>query len=181
MFVQDEDGAGKVEPLHRVDELDCVVLTDQVLRGMELTVPTGEPVLDLVTVMTEIDGELPDGAPVVSHIVDKLKELVNDHVRLPALVFDCELHPEDELVAGRGLMVTVITLGAAEPELLGFTTVPDKVSVELRAVGKGGLLEPGVFVGTLVHDSQVVLNCVTDGRDVSWVPDWLKSQVEDTE
>lgn len=169
MFIQDEDGAGKVEPLHWVDELACVVLVDQVLRGIELAVPTGEPVLDLVIVMTETDGELPDGAPVVSHIVDKLKELVNDHVRLPALFVGCELHPEVELVAGRGLIVTVITLGPAElePEPLGFTIVPDKVSVVLRVVGKGGLLEAGVSVGTLVHDSQVVLNCVTDGRDVS--------------
>lgn len=158
MFVQDEDGAGKVEPLHWVDELDCVVLIDPVLRGIELAVPTGDPVLDLVIVMTETDGELPDGAPVVSHIVDKLKELVNDHVRLPAVVVGCEVHPEVELVAGRGLIVTVITLGPAEPEPLGFTTVPDKVSVELRVVGKGGLLEPGVSVGTLVNDNQVVLN-----------------------
>lgn len=167
MFVQDEAGTGKVEPLHWGDELDCVVLVDQLLRGIELAVPTGDPILDLVIVMTETDGELPDGAPVVSHIVDKLKELVNDHVRLPALVVGCELHPEVELVAGRGLMVTVITLGPVEPEVLGFTTVPDRVSVELRVVGKGGLLEPGVSVGTPVHDSQVVLNCVTDGRDVS--------------
>lgn len=72
----------------------------------------------------------------------------------------------------------VITLGAAVPELLGLImTVPDRVSVELRVVGNGGLLVSDVFVGTPVQESQeVVLNGVTDGRDVGWVPDWVKFQ-----
>jgi hypothetical protein len=122
--------------------------------------------------MTEMDGEVPDGAPVVNHIVDKLKELVKDQVRLPAptLVLGPETGPEVVLVAGRGLRVTVTTVGAAVPEPLGLMTVPDRVLVALRVVGKGGLLAPGVCVGTPVQESQVVLNSVTGGRDGPWVP-----------
>lgn len=38
-------------------------------------------------------------------------------------------------------------------------------------MGNGGLLEPGVIVGWLVQESQVVLESVTGGRDAPWVPD----------
>lgn len=182
VFDQDE-GTDSVGLLHGVDKLDWRVLAPPVLRGTE-PVPDGEPVPDWVTVITETDSEVPDGAPLVSHIVDKLNELVNDHVRLPALtlVLGPETGPEVVLEAGRGLRVTVTTVGAAVPEPLGLMTVPERVSVALRAVGKGGLLAPGVCVGTPVQESQVVLNPVTGGRDDPWVPvkllfqegtDWL--------
>ncbi|KAH6605594.1 hypothetical protein Trco_004747 [Trichoderma cornu-damae] len=176
------EGVAELELL--VDRPDPVVIQEvRVLRGTELTVPAGEPVLDSVTVtmMGEDDG-LPVGAPVVNQIVDKLKEFVSDHERLPMLELDFESSPEVELVAGRGLRVMVTTLVVAGPEPPGLlVTMPDKVSVELRVVGNGGLLEPGAFVGALVQESQVVLNGVTGGRGVPWVPVWLGFQEKGTE
>jgi hypothetical protein len=170
VFVQDEGDAVNVDPdpLHPVEELVKGGVALQELRGIELAVPIDEPVLVLVMVMGTTD-EPPVGATVVIQIVDKLKEFVNDHDKLPALMLHVGDDPDVEFVAGRGLIVIVTTLAVVvEPVPLGLITVPDKVSVELRVVGKGGLLEPGVFVGSLVQESQVVLNGVTD---VPWVPD----------
>lgn len=104
VFVQGGDDTDDVGPFHGADELETGEVTVQVLRGIELmvplgevtvqvlrgielAVPTGEPVSVLVTVMGMTD-EPPVGSPVVIQMVDRLKEFVNDHDRLPALVLD---------------------------------------------------------------------------------------------
>lgn len=175
VFVQDEEITVTVDsdPLHlAVEELVNAVTVEE-LSGFELAVPIEEPALVLVMVMGTID-EPPVGAAVVIQTVDRLKELVKDHVKLPSLALP-DLNVEDglevEFVAGRGLRVTVTTLAVVELVPLGLMTVPDRVSVALRVVGNGGPLELGDFVGWLVRESHVVLESVTDGRDVPWVPD----------
>lgn len=176
VFVRDEGDAVNADsdPLHLVVELVNGGVALQELSGIGLAVPIEEPVLVLVMVMGTID-EPPVGAAVVIQMVDRLKEFVKDHVKLPPLMLMADVDAEDglkvEFVAGRGLRVIVTTLAVVEPVPLGLTTVPDKVSVKLRVVGNGGLLEFGVFVDWLVPDSQVVLKSVTGGRDVPWVPD----------
>lgn len=143
------------------------------LSGPELDVPTEEPILVFVIVMGTTD-ELLIEAAVVIQTVERLKELVKDHVKLPPLTLpdlDVEDGLEVEFVAGRGLRVIVTTLPVVEPVPLGLMTVPDRVSVTLRVVGNGGPLEIGVFVGWLVQESHVVLESVNDGREVPWVPD----------
>lgn len=175
VFVQDEGDTVTVDsdPLHlAVEELVNAVTVEE-LSGPELAVPIEEPVLVLVMVVGTID-EPPVGAAVVIQTVDRLKELVKDHVKLPPLTLldlDVEDGPEVEFVAGRGLRVTVTTLAVVEPVPLGLMTVPDRVSVALRVVGNGGPLELGDFVGWLVQETHVVLERVKDGRDVPWVPD----------
>lgn len=178
VFVQDEEDVVKFDsdPLHLVvEELVKGGVALQELSGTELAVPVkAPPVLVLVMVMGMID-EPPAGAVVVIQMVDRLKEFVKDHVKLPPLMLIPDVDVGDglevEFVAGRGLRVIVTTLAVVEPVPLGLIIVPDRVSVRLRVVGNGGLLEPGVFVGWLVQESQVVLKSVTDGRDVPWVPD----------
>lgn len=175
VFVQDEEITVTVDsdPPHlAVEELVNAVTVEE-LSGLELAVPIEEPALDLVMVMGTID-EPPVAAAVVIQTVDRLKELVKDHVKLPPLALP-DLNVEDglevEFVAGRGLRVTVTTPAVVELVPLGLMTVPDRVSVALRVVGNGGPLEPGGFVGWLVQESHVVLESVNDGRDVPWVPD----------
>lgn len=177
VFVQDEEDAVHFDsdPLHLVvEELVKGGVALQELSGTELAVPVKEPVLVLVMVMGMID-EPPVGAAVVIQMVDRLKEFVKDHVKLPPLMLIPDVDVGDglevEFVAGRGLRVIVTTLAVVEPVPLGLIIVPDRVSVRLRVVGNGGLLEPGVFVGWLIQESQVVLKSVTGGRDVPWVPD----------
>lgn len=175
VFVQDEADTVTVDsdPLHlAVEELVTAVIVAE-LSGPELAVPIEEPVLVSVMVMGVID-EPPVGAAVVIQTVDRLKELVKDHVKLPPLALpdlDVEDGLEVEFVAGRGLRVIVTTLAVVESDPLGPMTVPDRVSVTFRVVGNGGPLELRVFVGWLVQESHVVLESVNDGRDVSWVPD----------
>lgn len=175
MFVQGEADTVNVDtdPLHLVvEELEFTVVVEE-LRRAELDVPIAEPELVLVMVMGTTD-EPPVEAAVVIQTVERLKELVKDHVKLPPLTLP-NLEVEDglevEFVAGRGLRVIVTTLPVAEPVPLGLMTVPDRVSVTLRVVGNGGPLELGVFVGWLVQESHVVLERVNDGREVPWVPD----------
>lgn len=177
VFVQDEEDAVNFDPdpLHLVvEKLVKGGVALQELSGTELAVPVKEPVLVLVMVMGMIDEPLV-GAAVVIQMVDRLKEFVKDHVKLPPLMLIPDVDVGDglevEFVAGRGLRVIVTTLAVVEPVPLGLIIVPDRVSVRLRVVGNGGLLEPGVFVGWLVQESQVVLKSVTGGSDVPWVPD----------
>lgn len=120
MFVQDEGDTVNVDadPLHLVVEelVDAVTLEE--LSGPELAVPMEEPVLVLVMVMGTID-EPPVGAAVVIQMVDRLKEFVKDHVKLPPLTLTPDVDVEDglelEFVAGRGLRVIVTTLAVVEP------------------------------------------------------------------
>lgn len=176
VFVQEEGDTVTVDsdPLHLVvEELVNGGTTLQELRETELAVPIEEPVLVLVIVIGTID-EPPVGTAEVTQMVERLKEFVKDHVKLPPLMLIpvvVEDGLEVEFVAGSGLTVMVTTLAVVEPVPLGLTTVPDRVSVKLWVVGTGGLLEPGVFVGWLVQESQVVLKSVTGGRDVPCVPD----------
>lgn len=175
MFVQGEADTVNVDidPLHlAVGELEFIVTVEE-LSGPELNVPIEEPVLVLVMVVGMSD-EPPVEAAVVIQTVERLKELVKDHVKLPPLTL-LELDVEDglevEFIAGRGLRVIVTTLPVVEPVPLGLMTVPDRVSVTLRVVGNGGPLEMGVFVGWLVQESRVELESVNDWREVPWVPD----------
>lgn len=180
VFAHDEGDTVDVDtdPLHLVvDELVYAVTLEE-LSGPELAVPIEEPVLVFVMVMGTID-EPPVEAAVVIQMVDRLKEFVKDHVKLPPLTLTPDLDVEDglevEFVAGRGLSVMVTILAVVEiepvPVPLGLITVPDRVSVRLPVVGNGGLLEADVFVGWLVQENQVELESVTDGRDVPCVPD----------